>query len=318
MLTGRKSGFASPGLSVATDPEPDDSITPPPTVFSPPGPTRRDCVARVEAGTFCDVILLRVCSVAALSLLLACDGGDQTAKKADAKKADAKKPDRKQADAKQADAKKADAKKADAKKADDGKAPAKPGELHLDVSHDKSGILARSAAALETVDAIDTKDLADLSHHAEKLPSVDKVCAHIAEVRKTGDDTTACKKDLEHHVVQLGPELYGEIAACFMAAATPEAIAVCEAAEKEAEQILHDKPHGDGLDKAACDKFFTHFEALAMEDAGDQAELVKEILEDVREDVVTACVEQGTKAELECSNQAKTLHDLKECASKLL
>lgn len=47
-------------------------------------------------------------------------------------------------------------------------APAKKAEKHFDVSHDKSGALARSAAALEANDALDGEALRSLSHHAEK------------------------------------------------------------------------------------------------------------------------------------------------------
>ena len=40
------------------------------------------------------------------------------------------------------------------------------------------------------------ENLAELSHHAEKLPSVEKVCAHIVELRKSGD-AAACAKELD-------------------------------------------------------------------------------------------------------------------------
>ncbi|MCH9686990.1 MAG: hypothetical protein K0V04_36480 [Deltaproteobacteria bacterium] len=253
-----------------------------------------------------------------MSLLLACDSGDKQGPKktepAKASKADAKKADAKKADAKKADAKKADAKKADAKKADP---PAKPGEVHFDVTHDKSGVLARSAAALEASGKFDNEDLHELSHHAEKLPSAETVCKHVAAIRGTGDDLTECIKATEHHVVQLGPELYAEDAACRLAAKTPAEIDVCDAAEKEAEAALHAKPHGDGLDKETCDTLFDHFEEMAMA-AGDNPEIVKEVLEEVRPDVVITCMEQGTKAEIECSMKTKTLHELRECASKML
>lgn len=264
--------------------------------------------------------LLSLCTVAALSLSLACDSGE---KKDPKKEGAAKKDDAgKDVAAKKGDEAKGDDGKAEAKadaEGDDGKAAAgEAGEKHFDVSKDKSGILARSAAALETDEAIDGEDLRELSHHAESLTNVEDVCRHVAEVRGTGDDIKACVKDNEHHVVRLGPELYAQAAECLMAAKTPAELDACEAAEKEAETLLHENAHGEGLEPAACESFFTHFEKLAMEDAADQAELVKEILEEVKGDVVTACVDQGTKAEIDCAMGAKTMHELKECASKLL
>ena len=254
--------------------------------------------------------------IAPLLLLLACDGGKPAA---DAKKGDAKKGDAKKGDAKKGDAKKDDVKKADAKKDDAKQAPAdKAGEKHFDVSKDKSGILARSAAVLETDERIDAEALRDLSHHAEKLTNVEDVCRHEAKIRGTGDDIAACVKRTEHQVIKIGPEIYGQLAECILAAKTVDELDACEAAEKEAEELLHAKPHGDGLDEAACGSFFTQFEALALKDAGDQADVTKEILAEVKPDVITACVDQGTKAELECATAAKTLGELKDCASKLL
>ena len=255
---------------------------------------------------------LPLLSVALVSLALvasACDKKPDEAKKSD-KKADAdKKADSdKKAGAEKAEGEKADAKKADAKK-------------HFDISADKSGVLARSAAALEATEAVAEfadEDLAVLSHHAEKLPSADDVCEHISEVRHGGDQA-ACVKEMEHHIVRLGPELYSFAAGCLMEAKTSEDIDLCVEAEVEAELLLHEKAHGDGLEQEVCDAFFAHFEKLAMEDAGeDHAEIVKEVLEEVRVDVLAACVDQGAKAEIECAMTAETLPALKDCASKLL
>ncbi|MEM7151580.1 MAG: hypothetical protein AAF799_02015 [Myxococcota bacterium] len=256
--------------------------------------------------------------VAALSFVLACDGGDKSGKgKADGKKADATK---KAGDDKKADDKKAgDAKKADDKKAGDAKqADAKAPEKHFDISKDKSGVLARSAAALEGTDKFDDPNLHDMSHHAEKLPSFEKVCAHEAGIKGADFDQAACVTQLEHNMVVIGPEIYAQYADCLLAATTTAEIDACEAAEAEAEKLLHEKPHGDGLSQEACDGLFAKFEKLAMDDAGDDVELVKTILEEVKGDVITACKEQGSQAEIDCSNNAKTLPELKECASKLL
>lgn len=243
----------------------------------------------------------RLWPLAALSLLLACDGGD-------------KKP-KGDADKKTADAKKTDAKKADAK-ADGGETPKI--EKHFDVTKDHSGVLARSAAALEATEKFDSENLRDISHHAEKLPTYESVCKHEAGINGEGFDQAVCVKEMEHHMVQLGPEIYAQLAECILATTTVEEVSACHAAEQEAEKLLHEKPHGDGLSKEVCDELFTHFETLAMEDAADHAEMVKEILEEVRADVLVTCMEQGTQAEIDCSMKAKTMPELKDCASKLL
>jgi hypothetical protein len=257
----------------------------------------------------CGVSALRLSLLLCVGLACACES--EPAKKADDQKAADKKTDDKKADDKKADAKKADAKQADDKKADDKKA----GEKHFDVSGDKSGVLARSAAALDVDDGVDSSDaLHDLSHHAEKLPSVQKLCAKMKELG-TIEDEKACASQSEHKVVLIGPEVYAEWATCVMDSTSADDVKVCDAAVAEAEKLLHDKPHGDGLSKVDCTGLFEKFEKLAMDDAGDHAEHVKEVLEEVRGDVVASCVDQGTKAELECANKSKTLKELDECAS---
>ncbi len=255
---------------------------------------------RQNPDTFAPVTRSFLSSVIAATLLVAC-GGDKPANKEDP-------------------AKKSETAKADDKKADDKKAekPAeKPAEKHFDISHDKSGVLARSAAVLETEEGIDLEALHELSHHAEKMPKVEDVCRHMAKVRGASDDITKCVKETEHHIVVLGPDLYAEVAECFLEAKTPAELDVCEAAEKEIEVFLHEKPHGDNLGKEVCDKLFDHFEKLAMEDAGEEAEHVKEVLEEVRADIVVACMEQGLKSEVECAMAAKAMGDIKKCSSLL-
>lgn len=260
------------------------------------------CPAGRVPGRFDRVKNLASCCALAVCFVLACDGGDKPSK--DAKAGDAKKT--------------ADAKKGDAKKEGDAKAEAKPAEKHFDISHDKSGVLARSAAVLEGVDKLESEDLHELSHHAEKLPSYDKVCTHIASIRGDKYDKAACIKEYEHHVAHLGPELYAEVAACELESKTKAELDVCDAAEAEAEKLLHEKPHGDGLDADTCDKFFVQFEKLAMAEAGDDAELVKTVLEEVKADLIEGCTDQGTKAEIECGMKAKSMHELRECAPALL
>jgi hypothetical protein len=250
----------------------------------------------------------RLSSVAALFLLLACDGGKDT-KAADAKPADAK--------PKTADAKTPDAKAPDAK-APDAAPDAAPTEKHFDVTKDKSGALARAATVLETSKVHDDENLRALSHHAEALPSFEAVCKHEVEVGKSTVAVPDCIKAMEHHAVQLGPEVYAQLATCIMDSQSPAEIDACDAATVEAEQLLHTKPHGEGLDAALCAQLFAQFEKLAMADAGDHAAMVEEVLEEVKADVITACQDQGTKAEVDCALAAKTMTELNACASKLL
>ncbi|MCR9163245.1 MAG: hypothetical protein ACE37F_23445 [Nannocystaceae bacterium] len=240
---------------------------------------------------------LRLPLLLCLGLSFACES--ESTKNADGEKAD----DSTKADTKEADAE--PGKKADAKKA----------EKHFDVAADKSGVLARSAAALDVDEGVDTSDaLHGLSHHAEKLPSVQKLCAKMKELGSV-EDEKACASQSEHKVVLIGPEVYAQWAACVMDSTSKDDVKICDEAEAEAETLLHGKPHGDGLSKEDCTTLFETFEKFAMVDAGAHAEHVKEVLEEVRDDVVTSCMDQGTKAELECAKTSKTLVELNECAS---
>lgn len=191
------------------------------------------------------------------------------------------------------------------------------GEKHFDVSADKSGALARAAAVLEA-EGIDSPDLRELSHHTERLPSAAVVCKHMVEVQGSTGGIKDCVANLDHQIAVLGPELYAAAAACFMEAKTPKQLDVCVAAEKEAEKLLHDKPHGEGLDAKTCEDFFVKFEKLAMDDAGESASDVQQVLGTVREDIVRSCMEQSTQAEMDCANKANTLHELEECAKDLV
>lgn len=261
----------------------------------------------------------RLSSVAALFLLLACDGGKDT-KAADAKPADAKPKaaDAKTADVKTADVKTADVKTADAKTPDAKATDTTPTEKHFDVTQDKSGALARAATVVEASKVHDDENLRALSHHAEALPTFEALCKHEVEVGKSTVAVPDCIKAMEHHAVQLGPEVYAQLATCIMDSKSPAEIDACDAATLEAEKLLHDKPHGEGLDQALCAQLFTQFEKLAMADAGDHAALVEEVLEEVKADVITACQDQGTKAEVDCALAATTMAELNACASKLL
>ena len=190
-------------------------------------------------------------------------------------------------------------------------------EKHLDVSADKSGALARAAAVLEA-DGIDSADLQVLSHHAERLPTASTVCKHMMDVRGSTGGIKDCVEQVEHHVAQLGPELWAAASACFMESTTPAHLDACAAAEEEAEKLLHDNPHGEGLDQKTCDTFFDKFVKLAAADAKDDAAHVEQVLGTVRDDIVRSCMEQSTKAEMECSEKANTLHELEECAKDLV
>ncbi len=244
---------------------------------------------------------LRLSLLLSLGLAVACES--EPAKKDDTKKADAKKADAKKDDAKKDDAK-AETKKDEAKKA----------EKHFDVSADKSGVLARSAAALDIDDGVDSSDaLHDLSHHAEKLPSAQALCKKMVELGGAKDEK-ACASQAEHKVVLIGPDVYAEWAKCVMDSSSADDLKVCDEAEAEAEKLLHEKPHGDGLTKEECTGLFEKFETMSMADAGEHAEHVKEVLEEVRGDIILSCIDQGTKEELECVNKSKTLQELDECA----
>jgi hypothetical protein len=198
----------------------------------------------------------------------------------------------------------------------------KTNEVHFDIEKDKSGILARTASTLESSDRLSTDNpvrshLAEVSHHAESGPSNEALCTHVVELRSTENPET-CAKTVEHERVLLGPEVFAQVSDCIMAAKTLDELAACEAAEKEAERELHVNKHGDGLGEDVCTKMFDHFEKLAMDDAGDQAELVKEILEEVRGDVVVACMDQGSQKEIDCALAAKTMEELGACESGLI
>jgi hypothetical protein len=232
--------------------------------------------------------------------------------------------EKKVADVKAADVKAADVKVADAKAADATKPDAtKPDAIHLDITHDKSGVLARAASTLETSEKITNaalkEHLAEVSHHAEKGPSNEALCAHMTALM--ADKAPAdfdCIHAIEHQRVHVGPEIFAEVAACVTGAKTYDALMLCEDAEKEAEQALHAKKHGDGVGAETCTELFLHFEKLAMADAGDQAKAVEEVLEEVRGDVLEACAEQGTRAEVECALGAKDMKALGACSSSIL
>lgn len=234
-------------------------------------------------------------------------------------KGDAKKDANKKADASKED------KKAETKKTDEPEAagPKQPEAKHFDVSADKSGALARTASVLETTEQFSEDEalrehLAGISHHAEKISSDEDLCKHIMGIREAegvpAGALDSCVIHFEHEIVILGPEVFAQMAQCVMDAKTAAEIEVCEAAEKEAEDKLHEAHHGDGLSEEVCTQLFDKFEELSMADVDEaHAEHVKEVLEGIREDSVKACMDQGTQAEVDCAMKSGDMDSLTEC-----
>ncbi|EDM75437.1 predicted methyltransferase [Plesiocystis pacifica SIR-1] len=261
--------------------------------------------------------LLLPLAVFSLALTSACDKGD--AKPEGDAKAD-KSDDKAEA--------KPDTKKAgdDSKQAagpEGGEAGAAPGDAkHFDVDADKSGMLARNAAVLSSTDATSGDEalrghLAGLSHHDANSSSDESLCKHIINLRVAENqpegDVDSCVTHFEHQVVVLGPEVFAQMAQCVLDAKSVKDVEICEAAEKEAEELLHDKHHGDGLSKEVCEGAQTKFEELSVADAGDHGEFIAELLKEIRDDSVQACIDQGTQAEVDCLMKAKDMEALSAC-----
>jgi hypothetical protein len=231
-------------------------------------------------------------------------------------------------DAKKNDAKatKAEPTKSEDEKAEKTKDPAPtPDEaLHFDITKDQSGVLARAASTLETTELLDEdlplrEHLAELSHHAERQPSNELLCRKMISLKGEKALTLdVCARLIEHQRVRLGPEVFAEMAACVTHSKTAADIARCEEAEQEAERLLRENKHGDGIDRETCEKLFIHFEALAMADAGEHGKLVEEVLEEVRDDIIEACLDHGTKDEIECAMKATDMETLGKCESSLM
>jgi hypothetical protein len=247
--------------------------------------------------------------ILAISLVAACDKGKSDDKKSGDKATAKKEDDKKEVKPEQAKPEEV-----------------KPEAKHFDVSADKSGTLARTAAVLETTDATSEdaalrEHLAGISHHAEAMTSDEAMCTHIAELRKAEGQPEgqleSCVIHFEHEIVVLGPEVFAQMAQCVMDAKSVADIEVCEAAEKEAEQLIHEAKHGDSLSEEVCNSMVDKFAELAVADAGEHAELVKGVLADVKADSVQACIEHGSQAEVDCVEKAKVLGDLDSCQALL-
>jgi len=186
--------------------------------------------------------------------------------------------------------------------------------VEFDITRDKSGALARAAAALEAIEGFDNEALRELSHHAEEMPSFQRVCKHVVSLRATPDNFEACVKEMEHHMAVIGPDLYADYAACLLGARGVGTLDACDAAELAIEIRLHEKPSGDRLSKETCEAFFAHFRALTSAEAGEQAQLVADVLDEIRDDVLTSCAEQGRTSEIECAMKATSVQDLRGCS----
>jgi hypothetical protein len=172
------------------------------------------------------------------------------------------------------------------------------------------------------------KSLISLAGGDDKTPSDKQLCAHVWDqvfVKEFGEAAdaaiktefmTACALEIEKERLKLGPEVFAEAAKCIMAAQDLAAIEVCDKAEEQAEAELHEQPHGDGVDRATCEAAVNHIFKLVLADMGDDEELIALIeadLEKLKNDVMTTCMDESTKAELECTMKAKSLADLEVC-----
>ena len=206
---------------------------------------------------------------------------------------------------------------------------------HFHVENDNSGAIGHEATALAHTDAVHSdklhKEMIKLAHETDDGPTDEAICLHVyeevllAEWGKDVDDKEAAKKkfltdcphELERERVKLGPVVFAEMSTCVMEATDIHGLEFCDMAEAEAEEELHAKPHGDGLDRKTCVAFHEHFAELALgempEDDPEGKKLLEEILADVKEDSVEACMDHGTKAEVACAMKAKDTIELEAC-----
>ncbi|HLT36066.1 MAG TPA: hypothetical protein VK034_07265 [Enhygromyxa sp.] len=214
-------------------------------------------------------------------------------------------------------------------------APAEPPPAdapHFDTSKDKGGMIGHLAGSLVHDDG-----LADAKHAVATLaslvvgdttPSDAELCGHvwkavfvtefgdIADAKMEADFMQMCKLEIEKERLKLGPDVFAEAAACIMAAQTMAAIELCDRAEQEAEQELHEKPHGDGLDKKTCEAAVDHMFALLRKDLGDDKDLLALLegdLANLQADAVQMCMDEATRAEIDCLMKAQDLAGLDAC-----
>lgn len=203
---------------------------------------------------------------------------------------------------------------------------------HFDTSKDSGSMLGHLASSLVHDDSLAAAKgamsaLANLAS-GDTTPSDASICAHVwttvfvKEFGEVADKTLeaefmeSCKFEIEKERLKLGPQVFAEAAACIMAAETMEAIEVCDKAEQEAEQELHEKPHGEGLDRATCQAAVDHMFALLRKDLGDDPELLEILDEDfgnLEADAVIMCMDEATKAEIECLMKADSIDKVEAC-----
>lgn len=203
---------------------------------------------------------------------------------------------------------------------------------HYDASKDKGSMIGHLAGSLVHDDdlAAAKNAMATLASLAlgDTTPSDAEICGHVwtavfvkqfpdtADAELEAEFMGMCKVEIEKERLKLGPEVFAEAAACIMKADSLEAIELCDKAEQEAEQELHEKPHGDRLDQATCEAAIDHMFALLRKEMGTDPEMAKILDEDLgalRADAVTMCMDEATKVEVECLMKAETLAALEAC-----
>lgn len=202
---------------------------------------------------------------------------------------------------------------------------------HFDTGKDSGSMLDHLASSLVHDDSLAAAKgamsaLARLAS-GDATPSDATICAHVwtvlvKELGETADKTLeaefmeTCKFEIEKERLKLGPQVFAEAGACIMAAPSLEAIALCDKAEQEAEQEIHEKPHAEGVDKATCVAAIDHMFAVLRKELGDDAEMLAildEDLENLEADAVIMCMDTSTKAEIECVMKADTLAKIEAC-----
>jgi hypothetical protein len=203
---------------------------------------------------------------------------------------------------------------------------------HYDTSKDKGSMIGHLASSLVHDDDLAAAKDAMVSLASfvvgDTTPSDAEICAHVwntvfvvafgelADAQMQLEFMQTCELEIEKERIKLGPEVFGEAASCIMAADSMETIELCDQAEQKAEEELHEKPHGDGVDKKTCEAAVDHMFALLRKDFGDDEEMQKVLdtdLENLRADAVLMCMDEATKAEIDCLMKAQTLTAVEVC-----
>jgi hypothetical protein len=209
--------------------------------------------------------------------------------------------------------------------------PAVPAAPQFDTSKSTGSMLDHLASSLVHDDSLAAaKDaMSALARLAggDETPSDASICEHVwtvlakefgevADATMKADFQESCKHEIEKERLKLGPQVFAEAATCIMAAQTLEALELCDKAEQAAEEEIHEKPHGDGVDKATCEAAIAHMFALMRKDMAGDAELLEILEEDLaslQADAVIMCMDSATKAEIECLMKADSLAKVEAC-----